>query len=52
MLERQSGLKVHHLCSDNGSEFVNEAMYTFFCHNSIVYETTIPYTPEQNGIAE
>jgi len=24
-----------------------------FCHrNGIVYETTIPYTPEQNGIAE
>jgi len=24
-----------------------------FCHrNGIVYKTTIPYTPEQNGIAE
>jgi len=52
ILERQSGLKVRRLHSDNGSEFVNDAMNTF-CHcNGIIHETTIPYTPEQNGIAE
>jgi len=52
MLERQSGLKVYHLHSDNGSEFFNEAMHTFCHHNGIIHETTNPYTPEQNGIAE
>ena len=52
MLERQSGLKVRRLRSDNGSEFVNEAMHTFCRRNGIIHETTIPYTPEQNGIAE
>jgi len=52
MLERQSGLKVRRLRSDNGSEFVNDAMNTFCCRNGIIHETTIPYTPEQNGIAE
>jgi len=52
MLERQSGLKVCRLHSDNGSEFVNEAMHTFCRRNGIIHETTIPYTPEQNGIAE
>jgi len=52
MLERQSGLKVRHLCSDNGSEFVNDAMNTFCRRNGIIHKTTIPYTPEQNGIAE
>ena len=52
MLERQSGLKVCCLCSDNGSEFVNNIINTF-CHcNGIIHETTISYTPEQNGIAE
>ena len=52
MLERQSRLKVCCLCSDNGSEFVNDIMNTF-CHcNGIIHETTIPYIPEQNGIAE
>jgi len=52
MLERQSGLKVRRLCSDNGSEFVNDAINTFCRRNGIIYETTIPYIPEQNGIAE
>ena len=52
MLERQSRLKVRHLRSDNGSEFVNNAMNTFCRCNGIIHETTIPYTPEQNGIAE
>jgi len=52
MLERQSRLKVCYLCSDNGLEFVNNIMNTF-CHcNGIIHETTIPYTPEQNGIAK
>jgi len=52
MLERQSGLKVRRLRSDNGSEFVNDTMNTFCHRNGIIHETTIPYTPEQNGIAE
>ena len=52
MLERQSSLKVCHLHSDNGSEFVNEAMHTFCRRNGIIHETTIPYSPEQNSIAE
>jgi len=52
MLERQSGLKVCCLCSDNESEFVNDTMNTF-CHcNSIIHETTIPYTLEQNRITK
>jgi len=52
MLERQSGLKVRHLRSDNRSEFVNDAMNTFCHRNGIIHETTIPYTPEQNGITK
>jgi len=52
MLERQSNLKVRRLRSDNGSEFVNETMCTFCHRNGIIHETTIPYNPEQNGIAE
>jgi len=52
MLKRQSRLKVHHLYSDNRSEFVNDIIY-IFCHcNRIIYKTTILYTLEQNGIAE
>ncbi|KAJ3561473.1 hypothetical protein NP233_g10170 [Leucocoprinus birnbaumii] len=52
MLERQSGKKVLRLRSDNGTEFVNSAMRAFCQKNGIIHETTDPYLPEQNGIAE
>ena len=52
MLKRQSGLKVCHLYSNNRSEFVNDIMYIFCYYNGVIHKTTIPYTPEQNGIAE
>ena len=52
VLKRQSRQKVCCLCSNNGSEFINQTMTKFCHHNSIVYETTIPYIPEQNGIAK
>ena len=52
VFERQSGQKVCHLCSDNGSEFINQTITEFCCCNSIVHKMTIPYIPEQNSIAE
>jgi len=52
VLERQSGQKVFHLHSDNGSKFINQTMAEFCYRNSIVHKTTISYTPEQNSIAE
>ena len=52
MLEHQSGLKVKRLRSDNGSEFINSTMNKFCQWNSIIHETTLPYLPQQNGIAE
>jgi len=52
MLERQSGLKARCIRSDNGSEFVNSIMDQFCQHNDIIHETTIPYLPQKNGLAE
>jgi len=52
MLKRQSGLKVCHLQSDNGLEFINDIIHIFCYYNGIIYKTTIPYTPKQNRIAE
>ena len=52
MLEQQSGLKTHRLRSDNGTEFINTTMSQFCQQNGIIHETTVPYLPEQNGIAE
>ena len=52
MLEHQSGLKVKRLRSDNSLEFINSTMNKFCQRNGIIHETTLPYLPQQNGIAE
>jgi hypothetical protein len=51
-LEHQSGIKLKRMRSDNGTEFVNNIIHSFCQQNGIIHETTVPYTPEQNGIAE
>jgi len=52
MLEHQSGLKFKRLQSDNGPEFINLTMNKFCQRNGIIHETTLPYLPQQNSIAE
>jgi len=52
ILEQQSGLKACRIRSNNGSEFVNSTMDQFCQCNSIIHEMTIPYLPQQNGLAE
>jgi len=52
MLERQSGLKLKKMCSDNGTEFVNSIVESFCQQNGILHEMTVPYAPEQNRIAK
>jgi transposase InsO family protein len=51
-LERQSGKKCKALRSDNGTEFINDLVKRLCEKNGITHQTTIPYMPEQNGIAE
>jgi transposase InsO family protein len=38
--------------SDNGTEFVNNKILTFFKENGIIHQTTCVNTPEQNGVSE
>jgi len=52
MLEQQSGLKACCICSDNSSEFINSMMDQFCQRNGIIHETTVPYLPQQNSLAE
>lgn len=51
-MQRQSGHKVNIFRSDNGTEFVNAELKTFFGEMGIQHQRTVPYTPEQNGCAE
>ena len=50
--ETQSARLIRIVRTDNGGEFVNKTLGTYFKDNGIVHQTTAPYTPEQNGVAE
>ncbi|KAE8685870.1 cytochrome P450 71A9-like [Hibiscus syriacus] len=52
MVENETGLKVKRLRSDNGGEYKNCRFREFCANNGIKMETTVPMTPQQNGIAE
>lgn len=44
--------KVKTIRTDKGTEFVNSTLKTFCKQHGIVHETTVGYSPEQNGIVE
>lgn len=44
--------KIARLRSDNGSEYMNEELMTYCSESGIVMEPSVPYTPQQNGVAE
>uniref|UniRef100_A0AAG5CSP7 Retrovirus-related Pol polyprotein from transposon TNT 1-94 n=1 Tax=Anopheles atroparvus TaxID=41427 RepID=A0AAG5CSP7_ANOAO len=50
--ENQTGEKIKRIRSDNGREYMNREMKLFLCQAGIHHETSAPYTPEQNGLAE
>jgi len=52
LVEKHTGCYVKTLRSDNGGEYVNEAFNKFCKQEGILRQFSIPYTPEQNGVAE
>ena len=52
LAENLTGEKVKKVRSDNGGEYVGNDIIEFCKHRGIVHEYTIPYTPQQNGVAE
>ena len=51
-VKNQYGKSIKVLRSDNGGEYVSNEFSNLLRNNGIKHETTIPYTPEQNGVAE
>ena len=51
-VETQSGCKVKIVRFDNGGEFINQEFKEHFKDSGIVWEPTVAYTPEQNGLSE
>ena len=52
MVENQFDKKVKTLRTDNGGEYCSTEFSHFLQQNGIRHETTVPKTPEQNGVAE
>ena len=51
-VERQSDYKIKTLRTDNGTEYVNNAFHSYLRSFGIKHQLTVPYTPQQNGVAE
>jgi transposase InsO family protein len=52
LVENESGQKVKVLRSDNGGEYMSKAFEAFMRQHGIQHQTSTPYTPQQNGVAE
>ena len=52
LVETQSQHKIKVLRSDNGGEYLSKAFQGFLKHHGIEKQTSAPYTPQQNGVAE
>ena len=51
-VENQLDRKIKRLSSDRGGEYDTNFLTAFCEKNGIIHETSAPYTPQQNGIAE
>ena len=45
-------LKIAHLYCDNGNEYLSNEFKAFCVQKGIQHHLTVPYTPQQNGVAE
>ena len=52
LLENQAKRRVQAIRTDNGREYVNTELTQYLKSRGILHQTTVPYTPEQNGTAE
>ncbi|MCO5572069.1 hypothetical protein L7F22_025820 [Adiantum nelumboides] len=52
MVENETGCKLQTLCTDRGSEYISSAFKEFLEKKGIKHQCTMPYAPQQNGVAE
>ena len=50
--ENFTGKRIKRIRSDNGGEYTSEEFTKYCKSRGIIKEDTIPYTPQQNGVAE
>lgn len=52
MVENETDQKIKRIRSDNGMEYLSEAVDEYCKNNGIQHQLTCVYTPQQNGVAE
>ncbi|CAL9026883.1 unnamed protein product, partial [Prunus brigantina] len=52
MVSTQFHAQVKVFRTDNGGEYVNNTLASFFRAQGIIHQTTTPFTPQQNGVSE
>ena len=52
LIKRQFGKHVKGLRTDNAKDFLNNELSEFLASEGIKHETSCPYTPQKNGLAE
>ena len=52
LAENQTGRRIKALHSDNGGEYTSKEFDAFCVLEGIKRQLTVPYTPQQNGVAE
>lgn len=51
-VEKQTGLSIKCLRTDNGTEYVNRKLTGFLNKEGILHQLTVPYCPQQNAVSE
>jgi transposase InsO family protein len=51
-VENQTGRKIKVLRSDDGGEYTSTEFRDFYTQEGIRRQLTVPYSPQQNGVAE
>ena len=52
LMENQLDTKIKCIRTDNGGEYINKKFASLCRHAGIIHQTTVPYSPQQNGLAE
>jgi transposase InsO family protein len=51
-VENETNFRLKCVRTDNGTEFLNQNFKEYLNNKGIKHQLTVPYTPEQNGVAE
>ena len=52
MVATQFGIQLKVLRFDNGGEYLKQELTDFMRSVGVIHQTTCPYSPQQNGVAE